>query len=56
VDFLFESAKVLPKTALEIRKMISESLGNFLKIPRPDLPSLCMRSRFRAEDTLKCVQ
>ena len=56
VDFLFESAKVLPKTALDIRKLISESLGVFLKVPRPELPSLCMRSRFRTEDTVKCVQ
>ena len=56
VDFLFESAKVLPKTALDIRKLISESLGAFLKVPRPELPSLCMRSRFRTEDTVKCVQ
>ena len=56
VDFLFESAKVLPKTARDIRKLISTSLGEFLKIPRPELPSLCMRSRFRAEDAAKCVQ
>ena len=56
VDFLFESAKVLPAGSLEIRKLISESLTTFLKVPRPELPSLCMRSRFRAEDTLKCVQ
>jgi hypothetical protein len=56
VDFLSESAKVLPSSSKEVRKLISESLGVFLKIPRADLPSLCMRSRFRAEDTLKCVQ
>jgi len=56
VDFLFESAKVLPPGSLEIRKLISESITAFLKVPRPELPSLCMRSRFRAEDTLKCVQ
>jgi hypothetical protein len=56
VDFLFESAKILPVGTREIRTLISESLGTFLKIPRQELPCLCMRSRFRAEDTLKCVQ
>ena len=56
VDFLFESAKVLPKNAKDLKKMISNTLTPFLAIPRTELLNLCMRSRFRLEDTLKCVQ
>jgi len=56
VDFLFESAKVLPKTARTLNARIKEDLLALMKIPRPELPSLCMRSRFRIEDILKCVQ
>jgi hypothetical protein len=56
VDFLFESSKVLPLSAKSLKLFISMALTDFLKVPRPDLPSLCMRSRFRIEDTLKCVQ
>jgi len=56
VDFLFESAKVLPASSVELKQMIKVALTDFLAIPRPELPSLCMRSRFRTEDTLKCVQ
>jgi hypothetical protein len=56
VDFLFESAKILPTTSTKLRIFIRNSLKELLSIPRPELPSLCMRSRFKAEDTLKCVQ
>lgn len=56
VDFLFESGKVLPKNAIGIRTFIRESLAEFLRVPRPELSSLCMRSRFKTEDALKCVQ
>lgn len=56
VDFLFESSKILPKTALTLRGLIKTTLTEFLAIPRPELPSLGMRSRFRLEDALKCVQ
>lgn len=56
VDFLFESSKVLPTSAVELKKTIKNALVEFLAIPRPELPNLCMRSRFRLEDTLKCVQ
>jgi len=56
VDFLFESSKVLPSTAKGLKLAISTALVDLLKVPRPELPSLCMRSRFRMEDTLKCVQ
>ena len=56
VDFLFESAKVLPSSIIELRTLIRKSIMTVLAIPRPELPSLCMRSRFKLEDTLKCVQ
>jgi hypothetical protein len=56
VDFLYESGAVLPKGATNIRNLLKDSLTKFLAIPRPELPSLCMRSRFKAEDALKCVR
>jgi hypothetical protein len=56
VDFLFESSKVLPATAKALREIVRIGLASVLEIPRPELPSLCMRSRFRIEDTIKCVQ
>lgn len=56
VDFLFESAKILPTSAKTLRELLRISINEFIQIPRPDLPSLCMRSRFKSEDTLKCVQ
>jgi hypothetical protein len=56
VDFLFESAKVLPSTSKTLKETIKVGLKNMLELPRTDLSSLCMRSRFRVEDTLKCVQ
>jgi hypothetical protein len=55
VDFLFESSKVLPSSAKNLKQTIRTSLLELLKLSRSDLPSLCMRSRFRVEDTLKCV-
>jgi len=55
VDFLFESAKVLPPSAKILKETIKTGLVELLGLPRPELPSLCMRSRFRMEDTLKCV-
>jgi hypothetical protein len=56
VDFLFESSKILPSSAVGLKNTIKKSLEEFLVIPRLELPNLCMRSRFRLEDTLKCVQ
>jgi len=56
VDFIYESSKILPKTAMKLKELIKFALTDFITIPRPDVPSLCMRSRFRLEDALKCVQ
>jgi hypothetical protein len=55
VDFLFECSKILPTSARELNTIIREAIANVLAIPRPDIPSLCMRSRFRLEDMVKCV-
>jgi hypothetical protein len=55
-DFLFEIAKLLPKTAVELRGLIQTRVDIIVKRPRSELPSLNMRSRFKLEDTFKCVQ
>ena len=55
-DFLFEIAKLLKPTAIELRGLIHSSVDMILKHPRPELPSLNMRSRFKLEDTMKCVK
>ena len=55
-DFLFEIAKLLPKTAVELRGLIQSRVNAVLKRPRAELPTLNMRSRFKLEDTFKCVQ
>ena len=56
VDFLFETAKILPETATELRCLMKAFIESVLDIPRPRLPSLNMRSRFKLEDAVKCVQ
>jgi hypothetical protein len=55
-DFLFEIAKLLPKTAVELRGLIQTRVDAVLKRPRSELPSLNMRSRFKLEDTYNCVK
>jgi hypothetical protein len=55
-DFLFEIAKLLKPTAVELRGLILTKVNDFLARPRSDLPSLNMRSRFKLEDTVKCVK
>jgi len=56
VDFLFETAKILPATATELRSLMKSFIQSVLDIPRSELPSLNMRSRFKLEDAVKCVQ
>jgi hypothetical protein len=56
VDFLFETAKILPDTAKDLRVLMKTFIESVLGIPRPELPSLNMRSRFKLEDGIKCVQ
>jgi hypothetical protein len=56
VDFLFESSKVLLTTSVMLKELIKHAIQDILLIPKNELPSLSMRSRFRLEDILKCVQ
>jgi len=56
IDFLFENAKLLPSQSIKLREFLKTCLEEFIKVPRPELPSLSMRSRFKVEDILKCVQ
>jgi hypothetical protein len=56
VDFLYECSKILPKTS-GLRQLVIQNGNLFLGFPRAELPSLCMRSRFKMEDAMKlCVQ
>jgi hypothetical protein len=55
-DFIFEIAKLLKPTAVELRGLIQTRVDDILKRPRTDFPSLNMRSRFKLEDALKCVK
>lgn len=56
VDFLFETAKILPSSAKDLKTLMKAFIQTVLSIPRSDLPSLNMRSRFKLEDAMKCVQ
>ena len=56
VDFLFETAKILPVTAKALRTLMKTFIQSVIDIPRAELPSLNMRSRFKLEDAIKCVQ
>ena len=56
VVFLYECVNTLPASATSLREMIRNCVTSLLGLPRPELPSLNMRSRFKLEDTLKCVQ
>jgi hypothetical protein len=56
IDFLFETSKILPTSAKDMRTLMKTFIQSVLDIPRTELPSLNMRSRFKLEDTLKCVQ
>jgi hypothetical protein len=55
-DFIFEIAKLLNPTAIELRGLISTSVDIILKKERTAFPSLNMRSRFKLEDAMKCVK
>jgi len=56
VDFLFETAKSLPPSAKNLQVLMHGFIQLVLEIPRTELPSLNMRSRFKLEDAIKCVQ
>lgn len=56
VEFLSETAKLIPKTSVSLRGILRDGIDVFLSTPKEELKSLNMRSRFKMEDTLKCVQ
>jgi hypothetical protein len=55
-DFIFEIAKLLKPTAVELRGLIVSKLEAILKLPRDQVSSMNMRSRFKLEDAIKCVK
>jgi uncharacterized membrane protein YheB (UPF0754 family) len=55
-DFLYEIAKLLKPTAVELRGLIVSRVEGILGRPRGDVPSMNMRSRFKLEDAVKCVK
>jgi hypothetical protein len=56
VEFLSETAKIIPKPWVSLRGILRDGIDVFLSTPKEELKSLNMRSRFKMEDTLKCVQ
>jgi hypothetical protein len=56
VEFLSESVKLLPKDSSLIRSLIRDSLNKILETPKTELQCLNMRSKFKIEDIIKCVQ
>jgi len=55
-DFLYEIAKLLKPTAVELRGLIVSRVEDILKLPRDKVTSMNMRSRFKLEDAVKCVK
>jgi hypothetical protein len=56
VEFISETTKLIPKNSVLLRGILRDGLTEFLKMPKDTIKNLNMRSRFRIEDTLKCVQ
>lgn len=54
VDFIFEVAKA--SSTRELKDIVLKFIPSILSLSREKTPSLCMRSRFKLEDALKCVQ
>jgi hypothetical protein len=56
VEFLFQVSSKLTPNMATLKDQIAKSLKAILAIPRSELPSLNMRTKFKIEDTLKkCV-
>jgi hypothetical protein len=56
VEFLFQVSSKLTPNMATLKDQIAESLKAILAIPRSELPSLNMRTKFKIEDTIKkCV-
>jgi hypothetical protein len=56
VEFISETTKLVPKKSILLRSILRDGLTTFLQMPKDSIQNLNMRSRFRIEDTLKCVQ
>lgn len=54
VDFVFEISKAT--SSVDIKSILRKFIQTVLDFPRDKMPSLGMRSRFKLEDALKCVQ
>jgi hypothetical protein len=55
-EFLFQVSTNLTAEMGELKVLIRTSIESILKIPRGELPSMTMRTKFKLEDTLKkCV-
>jgi hypothetical protein len=55
-EFLFQVSTNLNEDMGELKVLIRTSIESVLKIPRIELPSMTMRTKFKLEDTLKkCV-
>jgi len=56
VEFLFQVSSKLTSNMVTLKEQIAGSLKAILAIPRTELPSLNMRTKFKIEDTIKkCV-
>ena len=56
VEFLFQVSNKLTSSMATLKQQIADSLKAILAIPRTELPSLNMRTKFKIEDTIKkCV-
>lgn len=55
-EFLFQVSSNLKEKMNDLKILIRTSIETILKIPRAELPSMTMRTKFKLEDTLKkCV-
>jgi hypothetical protein len=55
-EFLFQVSTNLNEEMTDLKVLIRTSIETVLKIPRAELPSMTMRTKFKLEDTLKkCV-
>lgn len=56
VEFVFTTCNLVSKTKIKMREVVHKFVTETLATPKESVPSLNMRSRFKLEDTLKCVQ
>lgn len=55
-EFLFQVSSNLTEQMKDLKVLIRSSVESILKIPRAEVPSMTMRTKFKLEDTIKkCV-